>query len=268
MKSTRAKISVRKLGKELLPYDYQHFMAEELLQRQKDEELEFSTETYAGGGFKYYTFSYIRYESPSDEAKRNADGKGLQLEEGYFILSSPDEKFIRSFGDEFLAKPDFYLGGVMMRVENVKCLSEKYFNDRKGLFKMISPLNIKTMKEEEGRVVGWDLYPSDGKFYEKLRSNLAERYLAYHGKEVEDDHFQINVFGKFKPKRHSVGKFKRRGSLLTFHLETAPELMKFGYDAGFGEETCMGFGCAELLGRRRTKTKDKNKITVSGPQKS
>ncbi len=35
----------------------------------------------------------------------------------------------------------------------------------------------------------------------------------------------------------------RRCALLSFEAEGHSSLLDFGYDAGFGEKTAMGFGC-------------------------
>jgi len=250
VRKTRAKVFLRKLGREPLSYDYQHLMATTLFQKQRAGDLEFSTRAYAGGVFTYYTFSYIRYDPPPVEMRRADDKTGLLFEQGHFILSSPDERFIRTLGEGLLAQPLFALGGVRMKVEQVRFLPEPRFTGRNATFKMISPLHVKTLREVGGRLLQWDLYPSDEKFYEHLRGNLMERYLAFYGKEPHDDRFHVEIFGNIKAKRHTIQNLKRRASLLSFNLEAAPELVRFGYETGFGEKTADGFGCVELLDRR------------------
>jgi len=40
---------------------------------------------------------------------------------------------------------------------------------------------VKTLREENGELREWELYPMDGKFHENIHKNLVERYTGYHG---------------------------------------------------------------------------------------
>jgi len=241
----RAKIFIHKTGKQPLPYDYQYYLAGMLLTKLRTADVEFANELHASTDFKYYTFSYIKY---TNSMKQTSHSKGLHFDEGHFFLSSPDKKFIRSFCEGLLESPEFHLNGIDMRVERIEILPHMKFNGKKTTFKMISPLFLKTRVEENGELVEKDLYPTDGKFYENFHSTLARKYQTFYGQAPDDNHFYLTTLGRFKPKRHRIGDGRRRASLLTFQLDAPQELVSFGYEAGFGEKTAMGFGCAEVVG--------------------
>jgi CRISPR-associated endoribonuclease Cas6 len=39
-----------------------------------------------------------------------------------------------------------------------------------------------------------------------------------------------------------------RGYLCEFELQAPAELLRLGFQAGFGEKNSLGFGCAEVVG--------------------
>ena len=247
----RAKIFIRKVGRRPLPYDYQYFMAATLVHRQASENVEFSSPRHVRGEFKYYTFSYIRYDALPEGMMGGTGRGGLQFETGHFILSSPDRAFTRSMARELENTPNFYLGGVEMEVVKAEFLPDREFREKVAVFKMLSPLYIRTVQEQFGKLMEWELYPTDEKFYENVHQKLLRRYTLYHGREQGEHDFSLRTLGRFKAKRHTINNRKRRSSILTFRMVAPPELLKFGYEAGFGEETSMGFGCAEVVERRR-----------------
>ncbi len=234
------------MGKRPLPYDYQYWLAGMLLSKLQSVDVEFASVLHAQTDFKHYTFSYIRTEEQRKQGNGGGN-RGLEFKEGYFFLSSPDKKFVRSFSEGLLEYPEFQLNGIKMQVSRIEILPRRRFEKQVASFRMLSPLYLKTQRQEQGRLVEWDLYPTDGKFYENLHSTLTRKYQSFHGSLPANDHFYLRPIGKFKPKRHSIKGNMRRASLMSFNLEAAPELLQFGYEAGFGEKTAMGFGCAEVV---------------------
>ncbi|HID71862.1 MAG TPA: CRISPR-associated endoribonuclease Cas6 [Thermoplasmata archaeon] len=243
----RAKIFIRKIGKKPLQYDYLYALAGMLFSKLLSVDVEFAREVHSRQDFKFYTFSYIKYKKERVSQQGESRMKGLDFKEGFFILSSPDHKFIRSFCEGLLASPDFNLRGVEMCVERVEILPKVRFEDGQVVFKTLSPLYLKTLKDDGGMPVEWDLYPTDLRFYENFRLNLLKKYEAFYGSPPPEGEIQLEVIGKFKAKRHVVKGCRRRGSLLSFKLNAPSELLKFGYEAGFGEKTAMGFGCTEVV---------------------
>ncbi|MEA2053922.1 MAG: CRISPR-associated endoribonuclease Cas6 [Candidatus Thermoplasmatota archaeon] len=240
----RAKIFIHHVSGGLLPYDYQYAMASMLYEKLAVGNVKLADEVHFHQGFKFYNFSNLLLEN------RRPSGKGLAFENAYFILTSPDAVFIKSFTEGLLQEPEFNLykeNFVVIRIEILKQMELK----SPCTFKTSSPIFVKTMREKDGKLVEWDLYPKDGKFHENVHKNLVKRYTEYYGNGLSNDHFEIINVKNFKPKRIIIGggiqATPRRCSLMTFTVEASKELLQFAYDAGIGEKNAMGFGCLEVV---------------------
>lgn len=235
----RAKISVKKLTSRLLKFDYQYPMAAMLFRKLKEVDFRLASELHSSQDFKFYTFSWLQGDIHPHHS-------GLEFDAAHFILSSPDPVFVKSFSEGLLAVPEFRLGAIKFIVTGIEIFPEQQFNNR-AHFRTISPIYLKTLREGEGGPVVYDLYPNEGKFYENLHNNLVGRFKAFYGNAPISDHFDVTRRGKFLPKRVRIKGDFRRCSLFDFVVEASQELLKFGYEAGFGEKTAMGFGCVELM---------------------
>ncbi len=206
-------------------------------------DVSLANETHAHQGFKFYTFSNLVL------INRKTCKTGLCFEKAYFILSSPDDRFIKSFAEGLLQQPEFYLDGPSGRanfvIERIEILQEILLGDE-CWFKALSPIYIKTMRKESDGLREIDLYPTEPKFYENLHKNLTERFSEFYGK-APVDHFDVVETADIKPKRIKIAESFRRCSLMSLRIQASPELLKFAYDAGLGEKNAMGFGCVGVI---------------------
>ena len=199
-------------------------------------DIKLVNEVHFSKGFKFYCFSGLIL-----------DGKIKDFESAYIIISSPSSSFIRGFAEGFLSEPEFNLHDCRFIINKIEILEEKDIRDG-VLFRTLSPIYVKTLRESDGRLIEWDLYPKDGKFYENVHNNLVERYEEYYDKKLGKNYFEIPEILDFKPKRVKIGNSFRRCSLMTFKVHGSEELLKFAHDAGIGEKSAMGFGCLDALG--------------------
>lgn len=230
-----------------LPYDYQYWLASMLLDRLNTADGELADFLHSHTGYKYYTFSWLL----SDDLKTT--DSGLQFDKGYFYLTSPDKKFIQGFASGLLQEPKFNLGHTEFIVESIEILDGKEIRSE-VTFKTLSPIYTKTKREKKGE---WDLLPlKDMKWHENIHNNLLNRYIEYYGEEPERDDFEITKFyGQPEYKRVSIKKrenseekeYYKRCARIKFDVEGNPEMLKFGYDAGFGQGNAMGFGCVGVV---------------------
>ncbi len=245
----RSKITVRNLSNLPVSFDYQYGLASMLYFKLAGADVKLANETHSHQGFKFYTFSNLVL------INRKPSKSGLCFERAYFIMSSPDDRFIKSFTEGLLQQPEFYLDGpngrVDLVIDRIEILKEIPFDDD-CWFKTLSPIYIKTMRKENGGLREIDLYPTEPKFYENLHRNLVERFSEFYGKEPLD-HFDVVETADIKPKRIKIAGNFRRCSLMSLRIQASPELLKFAYDAGLGEKNAMGFGCVEVddTNRRR-----------------
>ncbi|MCX9012353.1 MAG: CRISPR-associated endoribonuclease Cas6 [Candidatus Methanoperedens sp.] len=206
-------------------------------------DIKLANETHSHQGFKFYTFSNLVLMN------RKPSKSGLCFERAFFILSSPDDRFIKSFAEGLLQQPEFYLDGPRGRagfaIERIEILKELSFGDE-CWFKTLSPIYVKTIRKENESLREIDLYPTEPKFYENLHRNLVERFSEFYGK-APADHFDVVETADIKPKRIKIAESYRRCSLMSLRLQASPELLKFAYEAGLGEKNAMGFGCVEVV---------------------
>ena len=237
----RAKVSIKKLDNQQLSYDYQYYIASMLLSKLRTVNFELASELHSSVDFKYYTFSWL-------QGKMKHCATGLDFHEAWFVLSSPDPTFIRSFSEGLLNKPECTLGRVPFCVTGIEIMPKREIG-KKSYFRTLSPMYVKTQREMNGQLRTWDLYPKDGKFYINLHMNLLHRFEHFHGREPVRDDFDILTRGEMEAKRVRIRDSMRRCSLFHFEVEGSEELLQFGYEAGFGEKTAMGFGCVEVVER-------------------
>lgn len=239
----RSKISIRNVSERPVNFDYQYGMASMLYFKLAEADIRLANETHAQQGFKYYTFSNLVL------LNRGFSKSGLLFENAYFVLSSPDNRFIKSFTEGLLMDPGFYLDGPYGRadliIERIEILNEMSFSDE-CWFKTLSPVYVKTMRKEKEDLREVDLYPKDPKFYENIHHNLTQRFCEFYDKAALD-HFDILEIKDVKPKRIRIADGYRRCSLFSVRIQASPELLKFAYDAGLGEKNAMGFGCVDVL---------------------
>ena len=244
----RCKVSIKKISSGPLDYDYQYGLASMLYAKLAVSNIELADETHSKKGFKFYTFSNIILED------RVPEKKGLNFRKAHFFLSSPDPEFIRSFAEGLLLEPEFFLGGRESRasfiIEKIEVLPGIEFSNT-CTFRTLSPIYLKTLRNQETRLVEFDLYPTDSKFHENLHKNLAARYEEFYGSKIEKDFFEILDVQRFKPKRVKVENNYRRCSLMNLRLSAPPKLLQFAYDAGLGEKNAMGFGCIGVMERNK-----------------
>lgn len=239
----RSKITARNLSKLPVNFDYQYGLASTLYFRLANADIKLANETHAHQGFKFYTFSNLI------RINKKHSRTGLCFEEAFFFLSSPDDRFIKSFAEGLLQEPQFYLNGphgkVDFAIERIEILKETSFDDE-CWFKTLSPIYVKTMRKESDVLREVDLYPTEPKYYENLHKNLVERFSEFYGKKPVD-HFDVIETADIKPKRIRISEGYRRCSLMSLRIQASPELLKFAYDAGIGEKNAMGFGCVDVV---------------------
>jgi len=114
-----------------------------------------------------------------------------------------------------------------------------------SVFSTISPIIVRTVHEEKGKLRIHDLYPTDIKFYENLRSNLIKKYKKLYNEERENILFSKPFSTKFM--RIQIKNTYHRASLMVFEAKGDRKLLMLGYETGFGEKNSMGFGMVKVV---------------------
>jgi len=93
------------------------------------------------------------------------------------------------------------------------------------------------------------LRPWEEGFSEAVRNNLIKKFKIVHGKDINDPHFKITIDAGYMNRK--CGKITKNinfkgtniiGFMAPFEVTASPELIRIGYEAGFGEKGSMGFG--------------------------
>ncbi|MBC7094503.1 CRISPR-associated endoribonuclease Cas6 [Thermococcus sp.] len=224
-----------------VPYNHQHYLQGLIYHRIRGVNPDLSLALHRPKVPKLFTFSLFMTENR--EAIPGAKyflGKG----KGFFYFSTPIAEIAEAFIGGLLQEPEVKLWEEKFYVEEVKALTEpSSYSGR--TYSTLSPIAVTTLKPELGRLKQYDLSPMEDKFYENLRENLKEKYVLLYGKKSPDD-FEVKVF-KARPKRFEVklGIFRRAWHLV-FKAYGDEELIKVGYQAGFGEKNSLGFGMVKV----------------------
>jgi len=196
---------------------------------------------------KFFTFSLFMAER-RDFLKGRPYFHGYKR--GYFYFSTPVPEIAEAFVGGLLQSPEVELWGEKFTIEEVKVVPEPLKLRHRKLI-TLSPIAVTTLRPSFGKLRRYDLSPTEPEFYENIRENLIDKYVALHGRLPEESALEFEVL-LAKPKRLQVkpGIYQRAWHLV-FKADGSDELLRIGYLAGFGEKNSMGFGMVKVDGRGR-----------------
>ncbi|MBU7039076.1 MAG: CRISPR-associated endoribonuclease Cas6 [Theionarchaea archaeon] len=235
----RAKVSLK--GRGLIPFNYNLALAGAVYGPIKRVNSDLASRIHSSTEFKYFTFSLIQIP------ERRISPEGIYVEnECYFLMSSPRAEIVHCFVEGILESPTVRVGTVTFDVESVEILKNPEFNGR-SVFSTVSPIIVRSVREENGRLKIVDLYPTEPKFYENLRKNLVKKFKRLYKEEKDDISFSKPFSTKMM--RIQIKDTFHRASLMVFEAWGDSGLLRLGYETGFGEKNSMGFGMVKLAGR-------------------
>ena len=228
-----------------VPYNHLHYLQGLIYHRIRKANPDLSLGLHRPKVPKLFTFSLFMAER-----RKTLKGKPYFLGSGasFFYFSTPVPEIAEAFIGGLLQEPEVELWGEKFHVESVKALSEPSSFSGKT-YSTLSPIAVTTLKPRFGKLKHYDLSPGEGEFYENLKENLREKYILLHGKKPPED-FEIKVLNA-KSKRLQVkpGIYQIAWHLV-FKAYGDEDLLKVGYQAGFGEKNSLGFGMVKVDGRR------------------
>lgn len=249
----RAKISLR--GKGLIPFNYNLALAGAVYGPIKRVDPDLAYSIHSSTGFKFFTFSWLQI--PQGKTSKN----GISIDgDAHFFVSSPVREIISAFVEGILERPAVRMGDTKLHVETVEVLLQPQFNGT-TVFSTLSPIIVRTGEEENGHLRVVDLYPTDPKFYQNLQSNLIKKYEKLYNEEKANINFSKPSFTK--PVRIKIRNTFHRANHMTFEAFGDIELLKLGYEAGFGGKNSMGFGMVQLARTNLVNGKCKHRKTSS-----
>ncbi|MFA3783373.1 CRISPR-associated endoribonuclease Cas6 [Melioribacteraceae bacterium 4301-Me] len=124
---------------------------------------------------------------------------------------------------------------------------------------LLSPLVLSTIKEKNGKLSQYYLRPEDSEDINRiLTSNLLNKAKLIFNKEINAEALKLEWDKNYLmrhpriTKKITINEFGKYpidviGMQAPFTLSGNLELIKIGYECGFGEKNSMGFGLTEVL---------------------
>jgi len=171
-----------------------------------------------------------------------------------FVIGTFENRAIEIMSDNIFTK---------FNINQVEIIPEPTFSNQMH-FKMMTPLVLSTYKLYSGRLNQYYFRYNDNieEINRVFQQNLVNKYQVitkrtYSGNGIKiswDEKYIENATKKNKrlSKKVSIIKDIKNpidiiGIYCPFKLEGDPELIKIGYEAGYGEKNSMGFGMVEAV---------------------
>jgi len=104
-------------------------------------------------------------------------------------------------------------------------------------------------RRADGKLVNRYLSPEQPGFARALAENLRRKAAAFYGHAIPGD-LEIQVHPPYRSKLVRIHDTDIRGWMLSFTVSGPPDLIRLGYEAGFGEHTASGFGMVAVARSR------------------
>jgi CRISPR-associated endoribonuclease Cas6 len=199
----------------------------------------------SGRSFKMFVFG------PLMCAHRRIEGEKILLGPGtiQWIISSPMIEFVTALAEGLLSQGQINVCDKLLNIDKVEAMSEPDFSSEMS-FACLSPIVV-TRSGGPGEYAHFCTH-EDPDFSERIKSNLIRKYELVYGNTPEDIDFEMHFDTDYISRRSgrvtkliNVRGTQIRGVLAPFRAYGSPELIKIGYQCGFGERGSMGFGCVE-----------------------
>jgi len=224
--------------------------------------------SYESKRFKLFTFSklFIRphWDRFGDRIKIFSGKAELQL--SFYVDEAVEHFIIGLFQNQHFSLGDRH-SEAKFEVLTVERLPDPSFGSE-AVLECISPLCLSRNNEERGQpeylapdFPDYQRYFFDNLFYKYLAAGQSSPILAGIGEGGIDSlreqanarqPLAINVLSDpksrlIKIKADTPQETSVRGYSYRFKISAPPELIEFGYHAGFGEKNSLGFGCVSVL---------------------
>jgi len=201
--------------------------------------------SHGGKGFKLFTFS------PLFSSRRRAAKDGLLMEgKIVWFISSPREEFVANLASGILKQGFLALWNTKLMVEEVEVMKPPPLEGRMSL-RTLSPIVVSSGEpDSNGKFHKKYLSPGEPEFNRILEENLKRKYQACYGDEAPQEGISLELLRTPQSKLIDYKGIKVRGWFMHFTVQSNPDLIRIGYEAGFGEGNSAGFGMVELATKR------------------
>jgi CRISPR-associated endoribonuclease Cas6 len=209
----------------------------------------------SNGEYKLYTFSDVEF----GPAKAHNDRITIDTNRGSLFLSFYALEEIKSFIIPIFENREFKIGDsrgkTAIKTENITEVDKPNFSkpDR-IIFSCLSPMLISEKGNLSETFLSPDQKDFDKVFFKSLMfkyANMVKYMNENSGGLANLNDLKFKLIGKPKTK---IVKIKVdtphqravKGYMFDFEVKAPVELLKIGYNSGFGELNNLGFGCCEV----------------------
>jgi CRISPR-associated endoribonuclease Cas6 len=202
--------------------------------------------------FKLFTFSNLDVPNRRIEGSRIISfSKTIS-----FTISSSMDDFLQHLVTGLFSDGYFFIDSARFQKGEIQTLPEPDFQETME-FSMLSPLVVSLMRPDRSKEF---LKYNDARLAPVILQNLLAKYEAVHQRTFESktEAFQIQFNERYIAQRQGKieklitiregrkGETKIKAILCPFTISAPIELMKIGYDCGFGEKNSQGFGMVKV----------------------
>ncbi len=223
-----------------VPVDYHYPLSSYMFNAIREGDEELAREIHDSMDFKPVTFSEISNPGYVENKKTLIFNK----DEGYLIFSSHRKDVMEALVTGILSFGAVYIQNAVFPVKQVEILKEPEIKGRMR-FKTISPIVISTPRDDVEAGEKKELSPADIRWYDIFNRNLKKKYMQFFGKERKGD-VNVRIYNLKSKKYHSPGPVT--AYKMEFEIHGDKELIKLGFQSGFGRRTAQGFGCVRAIG--------------------
>jgi len=223
----------------IVPFNYNHCLCSAI-----------SRATHASAlvpnrNFSLYTFSQLFF----DQYCVGAEGiKNL----GKFVcwyISSPKVFFLEAVLKGLKIAGCISLAGYSLPIEGIEILATPVFGSTIE-FSCMSPITVTSSLADDGRPRYGRLEDSD--FGDKLRQELINKYYHVYDALPANDDLQFYFNQRYIKDKRRVSRLiefngiKILAYMIPFKVSGNPELIRLGYQLGFGSKNNFGFGMVKI----------------------
>ena len=240
-----------------LPINYNHFLTGVIYQFLKGSDPEYADFLHQDGyesenrRFKLFTFSQLMAK------QREIRGSQIHFRSLLtWFVSSSQEPFLENFAAALIQHGIIQIQHHRLRVQDVEVLRQPRFGPQMH-FRCLSPITMSTMRERDSRLSTHYCLPDDPQFSDLVRQNLIRKYHTVYRHPPPDESFAMTFDQTYIDNKN--GRVTRlvnykgiriRGVVSPFHVVGTPELIRVGYECGFGDKNGAGFGMVEIAQRQ------------------
>lgn len=244
----RVRVILQAEGSIWVPWHYPEWLQGLIYKKLKKSAPDLASRLHSEGfvagskRYKLITFSWLFPKS------------AVQKENGLLMtppikwwISSPLAAVIEAIVYCFLTWPEIQLGKqkllvAVVQTEPIFCPGDTV------ILETLSPIVVSTGVIEGGKLRKIFLSPESQDFSRVITENLQHKALALWGEKISEGTVEMKPL-EYHSKLVTVYGTKVRCYEGVFEVKGHPELIKLGYEAGFGERNFQGFGMMRFKAR-------------------